>query len=181
MTVDEMFANRDVIAKEVYDDLTPAFTEYGLDIVATLVTDMRMDRKVEVAMNTVNASARIKQASVFKAEGDKTLTVVSAEAEAESRYLAGVGLAKERKAIVDGLRDSVSDFSSVVQGGVTSNDVLNMVMTTQYMDAVKDVGMHDSNKNILVVGRGGGIQERLRKRLAEKGSANERAQLLHDL
>ena len=52
MTVDEMFANRDVIAKEVYDDLTPAFTEYGLDIVATLVTDMRMDRKVEVAMNT---------------------------------------------------------------------------------------------------------------------------------
>lgn len=31
----------------------------------------------------------------------------SAEAEAEAKYLSGVGVAKQRKAIVDGLRTSI--------------------------------------------------------------------------
>ena len=44
------------------------------------------------------------------------MLVKAAEAEAESKYLSGVGVAKQRKAIVDGLRDTVHDFSSQVDG-----------------------------------------------------------------
>ena len=36
-----------------------------------------------------------------------SLQVKSAEAEAEAKYLSGVGVAKQRKAIVDGLRSSI--------------------------------------------------------------------------
>ena len=36
-----------------------------------------------------------------------SLQVKSAEAEAEAKYLSGVGVAKQRKAIVDGLRTSI--------------------------------------------------------------------------
>ena len=40
--------------------------------------------------------------------------VKAAEAEAESKYLSGLGVAKQRKAIVDGLRDTINGFSNEV-------------------------------------------------------------------
>lgn len=44
--------------------------------------------------------------------------VKAAEAEAESKYLSGVGVSRQRKAIVDGLRDSVQTFSETIDGGL---------------------------------------------------------------
>ena len=44
------------------------------------------------------------------------LQVKAAEAEAESKYLSGVGVSRQRKAIVDGLRDSVLTFSEKIGG-----------------------------------------------------------------
>lgn len=46
--------------------------------------------------------------------------VKAAEAEAESKYLSGVGVSRQRKAIVDGLRDSVQTFSETIDGALTS-------------------------------------------------------------
>jgi ribosomal protein L7Ae-like RNA K-turn-binding protein len=42
--------------------------------------------------------------------------VKAAEADAESKYLAGLGVAKQRKAIVDGLKETVNDFKTDVTG-----------------------------------------------------------------
>jgi hypothetical protein len=56
---------------------------------------------VKNAMNEINASKRLKYAVAERAEGDKILQVKSAEADAEAKYLSGVGVAKQRKAIVD--------------------------------------------------------------------------------
>lgn len=42
--------------------------------------------------------------------------VKAAEAEAESKYLSGVGVSRQRKAIVDGLRESVVTFSESIDG-----------------------------------------------------------------
>ena len=61
----------------------------------------------------VNSAKRLKFAVAEKAEGQKILQVKAAEAEAEAKYLSGVGVAKQRKAIVDGLRSSI-----VVSGSV---------------------------------------------------------------
>lgn len=44
--------------------------------------------------------------------------VKAAEAEAEAKYLSGVGVSRQRKAIVDGLRDSVDLFSKTIDGAV---------------------------------------------------------------
>jgi len=57
------------------------------------------DQRVKDAMNEINSSKRLKYAVAEKAEGDKILQVKAAEAEAESKYLSGVGVAKQRKAI----------------------------------------------------------------------------------
>src|SRR3546814_178714 len=53
------------------------------------------------------------------------------EADAESKYLSGVGVARQRKAIVDGLRESVVMFSESVED-TTSKDVMDLLLLTQY-------------------------------------------------
>merc|ERR1719275_519022 len=76
-------------------------------------------------MNEINSSKRLKFAVAEKAEGDKILKVKSAEAEAEAKYLSGVGVAKQRKAIVGGLKSSIVDFSDGVKGS-SSKDVMQL-------------------------------------------------------
>ncbi len=44
------------------------------------------------------------------------MQVKAAEAEAEGRYLSGVGVSRQRQAIIGGLRDSISEFSKEVPG-----------------------------------------------------------------
>ena len=55
-------------------------------------------------MNEINASKRMKEAAFQRAEGEKVVKVKRAEAEAESMYLSGVGVARQRRAIMDGLK-----------------------------------------------------------------------------
>lgn len=55
-------------------------------------------------MNDINASKRDKEAAYQRAEGEKILKVKRAEAESESMYLSGVGVANQRRAIMNGLR-----------------------------------------------------------------------------
>jgi len=65
-----------------------------------------------------------------RAEGDKIVQIKIAEANAESKYLTGVGVAKQRKAIVDGLRESIVGFSGNVPG-TTAKDVMDLLLLTQ--------------------------------------------------
>jgi len=62
--------------------------------------------------------------------------VKAAEASAESKYLNGLGIARERKAIVDGLRGSVEEFAEMVEGA-TPKDVMDLILLTQYFDMLK--------------------------------------------
>ena len=60
------------------------------------------------------ASQRLRVANAYKADAEKILLVKAAEADMESKHLTGVGIAKQRKALVDGLQDTVSEFSASV-------------------------------------------------------------------
>jgi hypothetical protein len=90
-------------------------------------------------MNEINSSKRMKYAIAERAEGDKILQVKAAEADAEAKYLSGVGVAKQRKAIVDGLRSSIVEFDRNVVGSSTK-DIVTLLLVTQYFDTVRDVG-----------------------------------------
>ena len=106
--------------------------EYGYEIIHTLVTDLNPDSKVKISMNEINASRRLKEAASHRAEADKTKQVKAAEAEAEARYLSGLGVARQRKAIVQGLQSSVAEFSDQVEGA-TPKDVMSVLLLTQYL------------------------------------------------
>ena len=77
------------------------FTLYNECILTILIHHLKISIK---AMNEINASKRMKEAAYQRAEGEKVVKVKRAEAEAESMYLSGVGVARSRKAIMDGLK-----------------------------------------------------------------------------
>jgi len=116
MELDEAFSSKDEIADSVLQQLNDVMKEYGYEIRNTLVTDLSPDSKVKASMNEINASRRLKEAASHKAEADKVKQVKMAEGEAEACYLSGLGVARQRKAIVSGLQASVSEFSEEVEG-----------------------------------------------------------------
>jgi regulator of protease activity HflC (stomatin/prohibitin superfamily) len=139
LELDAVFEAKEDLAFSVKNALAGMMTQYGYQILQVLITDLDPDQRVKNAMNEINSSKRLKFAVAERAEGEKILKVKSAEAEAESKYLSGVGVAKQRKAIVDGLKSSIVDFTDGVKG-TTSRDTLDLLLLTQYFDCIKDVG-----------------------------------------
>ena len=101
--------------------------------------DLTPDTRVRNAMNEINASKRLKEAAYQRAEGEKIVKVKKAEAEAESMYLSGVGVAKQRQAIMNGLKQSIVDFGSNVEG-TSAKDIMDLLVLTQYFDTLQDIG-----------------------------------------
>jgi regulator of protease activity HflC (stomatin/prohibitin superfamily) len=122
---------------------------FGYGIVKALVTDIIPDPKVKAAMNDINAARREQEAANARGEAEKILKVKQAEAEAQSKQLQGQGIANQRKAIIDGLRESVELFKQGVEGA-TAKDVMILVLLTQYFDTLKDIGAGAHSNTILM-------------------------------
>lgn len=147
--LDQLFETKDDIATAVKGELDSVMDDFGYGIVKALVTDIDPDAKVKMSMNEINAAQRLREAAIQQAEADKIRVVKAAEGEAESKALQGQGIANQRKAIIEGLRESVESFSSTVNG-VNSQDVMNLVMMTQYFDTLKELGLSGKNSTILI-------------------------------
>jgi regulator of protease activity HflC (stomatin/prohibitin superfamily) len=130
LELDSVFEAKEELAIAVKNALSETMTGYGYQILQTLITDLDPDQRVKNAMNEINSAKRLKFAVAERAEGDKILQVKSAEAEAEAKYLSGVGVAKQRKAIVDGLKSSIVDFADGVKGSSTK-EVMDLLLLTQ--------------------------------------------------
>jgi regulator of protease activity HflC (stomatin/prohibitin superfamily) len=139
MELDESFANKKDIASNIFSQLREVMREYGYEILDSLVTDIAPDAKVKASMNEINASRRLKEAMSHKAEADKIKQVKGAEAEAEARYLSGLGVARQRKAIHQGLQAAVAEFSEEVTEA-SPKDVMDILLLTQYFDTLSSVG-----------------------------------------
>jgi regulator of protease activity HflC (stomatin/prohibitin superfamily) len=149
LTLDETFDQQAQIAIDVKNNLDASMSEFGYSIVKSLITDLVPDEKVKAAMNDINAAQREREATVSRAETEKMLLVKKAEAEAESKRLQGEGIANQRKAIVEGLRDSVEKFSASVEG-TTPKDAMAMVLLTQYFDTLKEVAGTNRSNTIMM-------------------------------
>ncbi|XP_057758106.1 hypersensitive-induced response protein-like protein 2 [Arachis stenosperma] len=149
LELDAVFEQKNDIARAVEDELEKAMSAYGYEIVQTLIVDIEPDVHVKRAMNEINAAARLRLAANEKAEAEKILQIKKAEGEAESKYLSGLGIARQRQAIVDGLRDSVLAFSENVPG-TTAKDIMEMVLVTQYFDTMKEIGASSKSSAVFI-------------------------------
>jgi regulator of protease activity HflC (stomatin/prohibitin superfamily) len=156
--IDDVFRKKDDIADAVKSELALVMGDFGYGIVKTLVTDIEPDARVKAAMNEINAAQRLRQAAAEKGEADKILRVKAAEADAASKALAGRGIADQRKAIVDGLRESVDEFQRSIPG-TSAQDVMNLVLMTQYFDTLKDVGASSATNTILIPHSPGALKD----------------------
>ncbi len=164
LKLDDVFEKKDEIADAVKNELAHIMTEFGYGIVKALVTDIDPDHKVKEAMNEINAAQRMRVAATEKGEAERILKVKGAEAEAQSKALQGKGIADQRKAIVEGLRESVDTFQRSVPGA-TAQDVMNLVLMTQYFDTLKEIGAAARSNTILIPHSPGtlsGLMEQLR-------------------
>lgn len=149
LTLDNLFEQKGEVAKAVSEELEKVMGAYGYSIEQTLIVDIIPDAAVRRAMNEINAAQRLRVASEFKGDAEKVLQVKHAEGEAEAKYLAGVGVARQRQAITDGLRESVVTFSNGVSGA-SAKEIMDMVMLTQYFDTMKDIGSSSKNTTLFL-------------------------------
>lgn len=149
ISLDDVFQKKDDIAQAVKKDLDSVMDDFGYGIVKALVTDIDPDAKVKASMNEINAAQRLREAAVQEAEAEKIRVVKAAEAEAESKALQGKGIADQRTAIINGLRESVAKFNSSVNDA-KAQEVMNLVLMTQYFDTLKDIGLSSKSNTILI-------------------------------
>ncbi len=147
--LDDVFEKKDEIANAVKSELEQVMSEFGYGIIKALVTDIDPDKKVKESMNEINAAQRMRFAASEKGEADRILKVKSAEAEAQSKALQGKGMADQRQAIIQGLKNSVADFKESLPN-TTEQDVLNLILVTQYFDTIKDLGQSSNNNTIMI-------------------------------
>ena len=147
LILDDVFLKKDDIAIAVKNELQVAMTEYGYNIIKTLVTDIDPDAQVKQAMNRINASEREKVAAQFEGEAQKILIVEKAKAEAESKRLQGQGIADQRREIARGLEDSVKVLNGV---DINSQEASALIVVTQHYDTLQSVG-DSSNSNLILL------------------------------
>jgi regulator of protease activity HflC (stomatin/prohibitin superfamily) len=147
MKLDDVFVKKDDIALAVKAELNDAMSDYGFDIIKTLVTDIDPDAQVKQAMNRINASEREKIAAQFEGDAARILIVEKAKAEAESKRLQGQGIADQRREIARGLEESVDVLNRV---GINSQEASALIVVTQHYDTLQAIGS-ETNSNLILL------------------------------
>ena len=151
-TLDESFEKKDDIARDVFDTVSTEMSEYGYCIIKTLITSIEPAQEVKDSMNAINAAQRQRQAAQELATADKIKVVTAAEADAEKDRLHGEGIANQRKAIVDGLSES---FNELKTSGLSEKDVMSILLTEQYLDALNTFAKNGNHVIFLPAGTNG--------------------------
>ena len=147
MKIDDVFVKKDDIAIAVKRELQEYMSEYGYDIIKTLVTDIDPDAQVKEAMNRINAADREKTAAQFEGDAQRILIVERAKAEAESKRLQGQGIADQRREIARGLEESVEVLNKV---GINSQEASALIVVTQHYDTLQAIG-GETNSNLILL------------------------------
>jgi len=178
MDLDDAYANKNALCQSILQYVRKQMAAYGYAIINVLVTDLAPEASVLQAMNQINASRRQREASIEQGEAQKILRVKAAEAEAEAKYLSGVGVGNMRKAMAEGYKDSLQ---SMIDGGLNPQESMHLILTTQYLDALGTFATNPSPSAIMVPHGPGAVEEiesQVRKGFGGQSSVNPPRQAL---
>jgi regulator of protease activity HflC (stomatin/prohibitin superfamily) len=147
MALDEAFEEKDKISSAVNDALTKSMHEYGFQIIKALVTELKPSQDVMNSMNEINKQKRLRDAAMMASEAEKIRVVKKAEADCEAARLQGEGIAKQREAIVDGLKRSVTSGTSEQ---LSSDKVSELLLITQYFETLKEIGANSKSNSVFI-------------------------------
>ena len=149
LTLDQTFEAKDDVAQAVKEQLADIMDDFGYLIVKALVTDIDPDQAVKDSMNRINAAERLKVAAEMEAEAEKIRHVKAAEAEAESKHLQGIGIAKQRKAIADGLSES-AELVRENLSTMSAETIMSLLLMTQYFDTLQTMSTNAGTRTIFM-------------------------------
>ena len=146
-THEEVIRSRDEMTHYLMENLKVKLLEYGYEIDSFQFRDIVLPQDITDAMSRVVSSKRLQEAAQNEAQAEYIKSVKIAEAQKETRFLQGQGVALEREAIIKGLADSIKGLQSQI--GVSSQSVLSVVMLNQYIDMLRTVGLNDKASKIV--------------------------------
>lgn len=145
----DVFVSKNELSEAVEKELSENFESFGIEILSTPITDLDPASGVKAAMNEIVRMERLKVAATDESEAQKIRLVKAAEAEgestriqaaaeAEATYLAGVGMARQRHAILEGMKSDVEEWRSVP--GIDAQNVIALMLQTQYYNTLREIG-----------------------------------------
>jgi len=167
--LDDVFETKDQISDSINSQLKTHMSNFGYTILASPITDIDPDAQVKRSMNEINKMKRLRIAAgdegeavkiraIKEAEAEAARTEIQAKADAEAKYMQGQGIARQRQAIISGLRDSVNQFKSNVEG-VDAKNVLDLMIVTQYFDMMKEIGAQSKTNAVFMNHSPGALED----------------------
>ena len=147
MTLDESFEKKDGISNAVLHALEDNMAKYGFRIHKALVTEITPSKDIQDSMNEINKQKRLRDAAVMAAEAEKVRVVTAASAAADAACLQGEGIARQRSAIVQGLRESITQGTDET---LTSEKISELLLISQYFETLKEVGANSKSNAICI-------------------------------
>lgn len=181
LDVDELFKAKQEVADLVRRNLQEDLQPYGIKVIAVLTTDIKVNKQVKAAMTKKELAKREVDIALDEAERDKVALVKKAEAQCEANEWHGLGTAKARKNILDGVRESIQGFHDV-NPDISQQECYDTVLLLQYLQTLANMRdstappsrqkgnkklaalqgpPHPSNSSSLVLPIGGGCVETL--------------------
>lgn len=146
-TLDEVFDKKDSIAADVNNTVSALMVSYGYNLVSTLITSIGLPKDVEQSMNRINSAQREQVAAQSIAEAERIKIVTEARASAEAMEQAGKGIAAQRKAIADGIADSLE---TIKQSGVSTAEANQLFLFTQWTDMMAEFAKNGNQSTIVL-------------------------------
>lgn len=135
-TLDEVFAKKDDIAKDVNATVSEQMDAYGFTLVSTLITKIALPAEVEDSMNQINAAQRTKAAAQDLAEADRIRRVTEAKAEAEAHGEGRRGPSPtSARPLPIGIKDSLE---TIQETGVGNDEANQLFMFTQWTEMMNE-------------------------------------------
>merc|ERR1711953_1367241 len=97
--------------------------------------------------NEINKQKRLRDAAIMAAEGEKVKVVKAAEAAADAAQLQGEGIARQRRAIIEGLRDSITHGT---QETLSTQKVSELLLNTQYFETLRDIAATSKAQTVFI-------------------------------
>merc|ERR1719384_913632 len=156
MSLDESFEKKDDISNAVQQKLTVEMATYGFQIHKALVTELAPNNEVVQSMNEINKQRRLRDAPIMAAEAEKVRVVKAAEASADAAQLQGEGIARQRRAIIEGLRDSITHGSSEV---LTTEKISELLLVTQYFETLREIAATSKAQTVFIPHSAGAVAD----------------------
>merc|ERR1719468_715005 len=107
-------------------------------------------------MNEINKQKRLRDAAVMAAEAEKVKVVKAAEAAADAAQLQGEGIARQRRAIIDGLRDSITHGT---KEELSTEKISELLLITQYFETLRDIAASSKAQTVFLPHSAGAVSD----------------------